>query len=189
MKKLFSDEESDETSAPTNPRRPNILHSSSFDDPLRLTSNLPTKDQYQTDISNIDDYENEERRRRVERQNQVKMSDIAAQSKKATARKKTAINIEVEPEFDGSEYISTPKIVGKRTKVNESDKFKSQQPRQPKKERSLTSQVNEVKFSQRIHFFSFYFISSLLIRMNLVVIHQLRDFYQIFKKQIMFKIY
>jgi hypothetical protein len=146
VKKLFSDEESDETSAPTNPRRPNILHSSSFDDPSRLTSNIPTKDRYETDISNIDDYENEERRRRVERQNQVKMSDIAAQSKKAIGRKKAATNIEIEPEFDGSEYISTPKTVGKRTKASETDKSKPQQPRQPKKERSLTSKIDEVKF-------------------------------------------
>ncbi len=59
VNKLFSDEESEETPVPTNPRRPNILHSSSFDDPSRITSNLSTKSRYENDISNIDDYENE----------------------------------------------------------------------------------------------------------------------------------
>jgi hypothetical protein len=74
------------------------------------------------------------------------LSDVAAQSKRTTSRKKSPIKIEIEPEFDGSEYISTSKTIGKRTKVNESEKSNSQQPRQPKKERSLTSKSNEVKF-------------------------------------------
>ena len=121
--------------------------SSPLDDPSRLTSNLSTKDRYERDIANIDDYENEERRRRTERQNQVKMSDIAAQSKKATGRKKFAENISIEPTFDGSEYISTVKTLGKRAKSSGNERSNAQQPRQPKRERSLTSSIDEVKYS------------------------------------------
>ncbi len=110
-----------------------------------MTSNLPTKNRYENDISNIDDYENEERRRHVARQNQVKISEMAQQSKRTTSRKKSTNPIEIEPEFDGSEYISTKKITGKRMKANENEKSNLQQPRQPKKERSLTSQAEEVK--------------------------------------------
>jgi hypothetical protein len=76
----------------------------------------------------------------------VKLSDIAAQSKRTTSRKKSPANIEFKTEFDDSEYISTSKTIGKRTKANESAKFNPQQPKQPKKERSLTSQSDEVKF-------------------------------------------
>ena len=117
-----------------------------------MTSNLSTKDRYERDIANIDDYENEERRRRQERQTQVKMSDIAAQSKTATGRKKSAENTAIESTFDGSEYISTVKTVGKRSRGNENEKSKVQQPRQPKRERSLTSQIDEVKHFSSILF-------------------------------------
>jgi hypothetical protein len=146
VKKLFSDEESEEIPVPTNPRRQNVLPSSSFDDPSQLTSNLPTKNRYENDISNIDDYETEERRRLLARQNQVKMSDMAAQTKRATSRKKSMNTIEVEKVFDSSEYIFTEKTVGKRTKTGGSEKSNLQQPKQPKRERSLTSQSDEVRF-------------------------------------------
>jgi hypothetical protein len=87
------------------------------------------------------------------------MSDIAAQSKRTTSRQKSLNNIEVEPEFDGSEYISIEKPIGKRMKSSDSEKSNVQQPRQPKKERSLTLQSDQVKFFEKINIrFSLFYV-------------------------------
>ncbi len=67
-------------------------------------------------------YQNSKKRKRKIKQKGVAFR--AAQSKKATSRKKPVNNIEVEPEFDGSEYISTAKTIGKRIKASENDKSK-----------------------------------------------------------------
>ncbi len=149
VKKLFSDEDSEEVPTPTSPRRPNILHSSSFDDPLQIASNLSTKTRYENDISNIDDYQAEEQQRRLTRQNQIKKSDIAQQSKRISSRKKSPNSVNDETQFDSSEYISNKKIFVKRLKSDDLEKSDLHQPRQPKKERSLTSQSDEVKFLKK----------------------------------------
>ncbi|CAF0987432.1 unnamed protein product [Rotaria sordida] len=130
VKRLFSNEESEEIPIPTSPRRPNILHSSSFEDPLRLTSNLSIKNRYENEISNINDYEAEEQRRYLARQTQIKM-----QSK----RKISTNKINIETVFDNSKNISTEKKI----KIDNIDKSNLQKPRQPKKERSLTKQSDE----------------------------------------------
>ncbi|CAF3537133.1 unnamed protein product [Rotaria sordida] len=130
VKRLFSNEESEEIPIPTSPRRPNILHSSSFEDPLRLTSNVSIKNRYENEISNINDYEAEEQRRYLARQTQIKM-----QSK----RKISTNKINIETVFDNSKNISTEKKI----KIDNIDKSNLQKPRQPKKERSLTKQSDE----------------------------------------------
>jgi hypothetical protein len=61
------------------------------------------------------------------------MSNTGTQSKKTTSRKKPTNTIDLETAFDSSEYISN-------------EKSTRQQPRQPKKERSITSQLDEVTF-------------------------------------------
>ncbi|CAF4670423.1 unnamed protein product [Rotaria sp. Silwood1] len=134
VKKLFFEEESKDIPIPTSPRRPNILHTSSFEDPSRLASSLSTKTRYENDISNIDDYEAEEQRRQLARQTQVRM-----QTKRETSRKATTNKINVETVFDSSKYISTEKKV----KTDITGKTNSQKPRQPKRERSLTKQSDE----------------------------------------------
>ncbi|CAF2673913.1 unnamed protein product [Rotaria sp. Silwood2] len=134
VKKLFSEEQSQEVSIPTSPRRPNILHSSSFADPSRLTSTLSTKNRYENDISNVNDYEAEEQRRQLARQTQVKM-----QAKRDTSRKTTTNKINIETVFNSSKYISTEK----KFKTDSTDKSNLQKPQQPKKERSLTKQSDE----------------------------------------------
>ncbi|UJR30035.1 hypothetical protein I4U23_017580 [Adineta vaga] len=144
IKNLFSDEDSKEDLIPTSPRRPNILHSSSFDDPSRLTADLPTKTRYRNEIADIDDYHNEEQRRRSTQQTQVKTSDenVQSKSKRMTTPRKKSINaIEIEKLFDESEYISTKKNNKKQDYTSKSNQ--NQQPRQPKKERSLTKQSHE----------------------------------------------
>ena len=187
---------SNQTPAPPTPRRANPLPpASSLDDPARLTSNLSTKDRYERDIANIDDYENEERRRRQERQTQAKMSDIAAQSKKATGRKKSAENTAIESTFDGSEYISTVKTVGKRSRGNENEKSKVQQPKQPKRERSLTSQIDEVKHFSSISFSLLHFqipsnesnrqLSPPMLSADIQVANTIEDLFKIFDKYIL----
>ncbi|CAF4706264.1 unnamed protein product [Rotaria sp. Silwood1] len=114
VKKLFFEEESEDIPIPTSPRRPNILHTSSFEDPSRLASSLSTKTRYENDISNIDDYEAEEQRRQLARQTQVRM-----QTKRETSRKATTNKINVETVFDSSKYISTEKKV--KTDITEAD--------------------------------------------------------------------
>ncbi|CAF3829191.1 unnamed protein product [Adineta steineri] len=135
INKLFSNDESGENSvSPASPRRPNILHSSSFDDPSRMASDLPTKNQYE---NNIDNHQNEEQQR------QIKVSNDTTQtkSKRMTPRKKSSNAIEIDKVFDESEYISIERTNEKRLKSNDANQ--SHQPRQPKKERSLTGQLDE----------------------------------------------
>jgi len=115
-----------------------------------MASNLSTKNRYENDISDIDDYQSEEQQRRLTRQTQVKLSNDAThlKSKRVTSRKLSSNTFEVEKDFDASEYISTEQIGGKTMKTGNSNKsnLQKQQPRQPKKERSLTGQTDEVKF-------------------------------------------
>lgn len=113
-----------------------------MDDPVRVASTLSTKSRYENDITNINDYQVEEQRRNVVRQNQAKVSNVANQSK----REKPGHKMNIETEFDSTKYFSTEKILGKRLKTDNNDKSNFQKPRQPKKERSLTKQLDEVKF-------------------------------------------
>lgn len=85
------------------------------------------------------------------------MSDIAAQSKRTTPREKFSTNIDIEPDFDGSEYIAAKKNGRKRSKTSENEKSNVQQPRQPKKERSLTSQSDQVNYSSYRNFILIFF--------------------------------
>jgi lipopolysaccharide export LptBFGC system permease protein LptF len=174
VKILFSDEESEEIAVPKSPRRPNILHSSSFDDPSRMTSNLSTKNRYENDISNIDDYQVEEQRRRLTRQNQIK---ISSQSKRTTSRKKSMNINDVETNFDGSELISSH-FEEKKIRTNNNEGLNLQKPKQPKKERSLTENLEEVQFyKELIFFFLLIFEFSFPLNRNiLVVIHLLQSY-------------
>jgi hypothetical protein len=74
-----------------------------------------------------------------------------------TSKKKSTNTIELETEFDSSEYICVEKRAGKRINSGDFEKFNQQQPRQPKK-RSLTSQLDEVKFLESRFSFIFFLI-------------------------------
>ncbi|CAF3689928.1 unnamed protein product [Rotaria socialis] len=144
VKKLFSDDETEKIPIPISPRRPNILHSSSFDDPSRLASNLSTKTRYENDISNINDYEAEEQRRQLARKTEAKTSNSKMQSKRETSRKTATNKINVETVFDSSQYISTEKVPGQKKIITDSsEKSNVHKPKQPKRERSLTKQSDE----------------------------------------------
>lgn len=136
VKKLFSDEDSNETVNPPNPRRPNVVHSTSFEDPSRLVSNLSTQTRYENDIASVNDFENEERRRRTDRQNQVKMSDIEQQSKRKTSQKKFIQKFDIpSSNADGSDYIAT-------NKKNER-KFKSKENQSSQTDSSVASKGSD----------------------------------------------
>ncbi|CAF1091432.1 unnamed protein product [Adineta ricciae] len=150
IKKIFSDENSNEDSLPTSPRRANVPSSASFNDPARLTANLSTKSRYENEIADIADYHSEEQRRRTVRQNQARLTHENAQPKsnQMAPRKKSANAIEIEKLFDETEYISPKKTTRQVAKPTE--KFnQNQQPRQPRKERTLTKQPNEPSASNQ----------------------------------------
>ena len=134
LKKLFSDEPSNETELPRTPRRPNILHSSSVDQ--------STQKRYEQDLANIDDYQSEENRRRTARSTENKATAGKRMNKPAKS---------IETDFDGTELVppELEKIIGKqirRTNTNETD---LQRPKQPRRERSLTTSPEPIEVCKR----------------------------------------
>lgn len=134
LKKLFSDEPSNEIELPRTPRRPNILHSSSVDQ--------PTQKRYEQDLANIDDYQSEENRRRTAR---------STENKATTGKRTNKPPKSIETDFDGTELVppELEKIIGKQIRRTNTDENDLQRPKQPKRERSLTTSPEPIEVLTR----------------------------------------
>ena len=164
VKKLFSDDNTEEMPLPSSPRRPNILHSSTFDDPTQMASNLSTKTRYENEIAEIDDYQQEEQRRRSARQAETKASNENAQSKskRTPSKKKFGNALTIEKLFDESEYISTERSEKKSDYASRSEQ--NQQPRKPRRERVPVEESDEVGLSSQKYLISLVVSTSSLLR-------------------------
>lgn len=145
VKKLFADDDdaAGEAPSPGNPRRPNIVRASPFDDPSQMAANLPMRTRYEKDTAGMDDQQQEEQRRPA-RPTENKPANEGAQSKaKRTSPKKKFNNtLTIEKLFDESEYISTSKKEKRSDSPQRSEQ--NQQPRKPRRERALVEQTDEV---------------------------------------------
>lgn len=118
LQKLFSDEPTASVSTPADPpaRRPVVNPSA-------------TQARYEEDIADVDDYRGEEKRRLTARQ---------------TKNRKFSEPKTVQTNFDGLELIESKfdeKNAEQRRRLSNQQEAKTNQPRQPRRERSLTDQV------------------------------------------------
>ena len=128
---------------------------------------MSTTARYENEITNIDNYQTEEQRRYLARQTQAKMSHIGTLSEHRTSQQTSMNKLKMSIEFDNLDLITTEKMNGNKSEQRSSQ----QQPKQPKKEKSLTKQSDEVKREKDFPSFRVKYFS-LLNWMSPIVIHR-----------------
>ena len=99
------------------------------------------------------------------------MSHIGTLSEHRTSQQTSMNKLKMSIEFDNLDLITTEKMNGNKSEQRSSQ----QQPKQPKKEKSLTKQSDEVKREKDFPSFGVKYFS-LLDWMSLIVIHRLLYF-------------
>ena len=146
LKKLFTEGESGQLPRPSNPRRPGVAHSSAIQESPRSTSTAAAT--LEQDTAEIENHQAEGKQQRKPRQSQVNTSQGPASPKRVPSGKRPTAMNDIETDFDGSELVPSP-FDGTRKDAYKQNEKEIKQPKQPKKERSLAGQGNEVRLKSR----------------------------------------
>jgi hypothetical protein len=194
LKKLFTEGESGPLPRPSNPRRPSVLHSSAMQESSRSASTPPAPATLELDTAENGNHQAEEKQPHKPRQSQMNASQGPASPKRVTSGKRPTAMNDIETDFDGSELVPS-RFDGARKDAYKQDGKEFEQPKRPKKERSLAGQGNEVRFTRmkclclsHLWMFSLRHHRLHLDRIRLFSVHRRRCFLPISKERTKLKI-